>query len=108
MPTYDYVCTKCGHTFEAFQKMSDKPLTRCPECKGTLRRLIGGGMGIFFKGSGFYSTDNKRGSVLTGGNGNSKDSKDKEKPAEKAKEGAGDSSSSSSNSGSPTEKKAAS
>ena len=109
MPTYDYVCTKCGHTFEAFQRMSDKPLTRCPECKGTLRRLIGGGLGIIFKGSGFYSTDNKRGSALTGGNGNSKDSKDKEKPAEKAKEGASDSSSSStSKPDSSTEKKAAS
>ena len=106
MPTYDYVCTKCGHSFEAFQRMSDKPLTRCPECKGTLRRLIGGGMGIFFKGSGFYTTDNKRGSVLTGGNGNSKD---KEKPAEKAKEGASDSSTSTtSKPDSSTEKKAAS
>jgi putative FmdB family regulatory protein len=109
MPTYDYVCTKCGHTFEAFQRMSDKPLSRCPECKGAVRRLIGGGLGVIFKGSGFYSTDNKRGSVLTGGNGgskDSKDSKDKEKPAEKAKEGSGDTSSAKTDT--PTEKKAAS
>lgn len=88
MPTYEYECTKCGHTFEAFQSMNDAPLSSCPECRGKVRRLIGGGLGVIFKGSGFYSTDNKKGSVLTGGNGNGKE-KDKpkdgggEKPAEK-------------------------
>ena len=80
MPTYEYKCTKCGHTFEAIQRMTDAPLTRCPKCKGTVRRVIGGGMGVIFKGSGFYSTDNKKGSALTGGNGSS--SKDKEKKTE--------------------------
>ena len=78
MPTYEYECTKCGHTFEAFQSISEKPLSRCPECKGSVRRLINGGLGVIFKGSGFYSTDNKKGSVLTGGNG----SKEKEKGSE--------------------------
>lgn len=59
MPTYDYKCEKCGRTFEYFQSMSDNPLTVCQECGGPLKRLIGGGLGIIFKGSGFYVTDNK-------------------------------------------------
>ena len=61
MPTYDYRCNDCGHTFDAFQRMSADVLTECPECgKSTLRRLIGSGAGIIFKGSGFYETDYKR------------------------------------------------
>jgi putative FmdB family regulatory protein len=86
MPTYEYKCTKCGHTFEAVQRMSDKPLSRCPECKGAVRRIIGGGMGVIFKGSGFYSTDNRKGAVLSGGNGSNGGSKEKEKSAEKTTE----------------------
>lgn len=85
MPTYEYKCTKCGHTFEAVQRMTDNPLSRCPECKGALRRIIGGGMGVIFKGSGFYSTDNRKGAVLTSSNGGSKE-KTAEKTAETAKE----------------------
>ena len=58
MPTYDYVCDACEHEFEEFQMMSAKPLKKCPECgKNKLRRLIGTGAGIIFKGSGFYETD---------------------------------------------------
>jgi putative FmdB family regulatory protein len=57
MPTYDYVCDKCGHEFELFQKMSDPPRRRCPRCRGTIRRRIGAGSGLLFKGSGFYATD---------------------------------------------------
>ena len=61
MPTYDYECNKCGHTFDAFQSMSDKPLRKCPECnQNGLKRLIGGGLGVIFKGSGFYVTDSRR------------------------------------------------
>ena len=60
MPTYEYECTSCGHTFDAFQKMSDSPLTTCPKCKKGLRRLISSGAGIIFKGSGFYATDYKK------------------------------------------------
>ncbi|MGQ0553466.1 MAG: FmdB family zinc ribbon protein [Planctomycetota bacterium] len=61
MPTYDYVCTKCGHAFEAFQSMSEALLKICPSCKRrSLKRLIGTGAGIIFKGSGFYETDYKR------------------------------------------------
>ena len=76
MPTYEYECRNCGHTFEAFQSINDKPLSRCPRCKSAVRRVINGGMGVIFKGSGFYSTDNKKGSVLTGGNGSKEKSKE--------------------------------
>ena len=57
MPTYDYECHDCGHHFEAFQSMSADPLTNCPECDGSVQRLLGGGAGFLFKGSGFYQTD---------------------------------------------------
>ncbi len=61
MPTYEYECEACGHSFEEFQYMSDKPLKKCPSCaKMKLQRLIGSGAGIIFKGSGFYETDYKR------------------------------------------------
>src|SRR5258707_3390513 len=60
MPTYEYVCQKCGHEFEIFQSMRDEPLKKCPECKkAALKRLVGGGAGLIFKGSGFYITDYK-------------------------------------------------
>lgn len=62
MPTYDYECTKCGNSFETFQSMSDAPLVKCPTCaKNGLKRLIGGGLGVIFKGSGFYVTDSRNG-----------------------------------------------
>lgn len=58
MPTYDYKCTACSHTFEHFQSMKDKPLKKCPKCgKSALERLIGTGAAVIFKGSGFYQTD---------------------------------------------------
>ena len=61
MPTYQYECSACGHQFEALQSMSEKRLKQCPECgQETLERLIGTGIGIIFKGSGFYETDYKR------------------------------------------------
>ncbi len=60
MPNYDYDCLECGKTFEVFQKISDKPLAKCVYCSGKTKRLIGGGYGIIFKGSGFYETDYKR------------------------------------------------
>jgi len=73
MPTYDYECRSCHHTFEAFQSIKEEPLKKCPKCGKSLRRLFGGGLGIIFKGSGFYTTDNKRSSAVTsGGNGSSK------------------------------------
>ena len=58
MPTYDYVCDACGHAFELFQSMTDSVKKTCPKCgKKKLRRLIGAGGAIMFKGSGFYKTD---------------------------------------------------
>jgi putative FmdB family regulatory protein len=61
MPTYEYVCPKCGHAFELFQSMNDAPLKKCPKChKLGVKRLVGGGAGLIFKGSGFYITDYKK------------------------------------------------
>ena len=58
MPTYDYVCDACEHAFEVFQSITESPKRKCPECgRQKLRRLIGGGAAIVFKGSGFYKTD---------------------------------------------------
>ena len=57
MPTYDYKCENCDHMFEYFQAMSDLLLKKCPECSGKIRRLVSGGSGLIFKGSGFYLTD---------------------------------------------------
>jgi len=65
MPTYEYSCEKCGQTFEAFQSMRDEPFRECPKelCRlpkwghGKVKRLLGTGAGLIFKGSGFYSTD---------------------------------------------------
>lgn len=58
MPTYDYECNACGHTFELFQSINDSLKRKCPACsKFKLRRLIGTGAAIVFKGSGFYQTD---------------------------------------------------
>ncbi|OGX31179.1 MAG: hypothetical protein A3G37_02660 [Omnitrophica WOR_2 bacterium RIFCSPLOWO2_12_FULL_46_30] len=60
MPTYEYECKSCGHRFEHAQSMSDCQLTECPQCKGRLRRIIGSGIGVIFKGSGFYATDYRK------------------------------------------------
>jgi len=81
MPTYDYECPK-GHTFEAFQKMTDEPVSACPECGAPARRKISGGAGFLFKGEGFYITESrsddykKKASAEAGG-----------APAKSAKEG---------------------
>ena len=61
MPTYDYECTACTHTFEALQSMTEPKLTKCPSCgQEKLARLIGSGSGVIFKGSGCYETDYKK------------------------------------------------
>lgn len=65
MPTYDYRCQECGYEFEEFQMMNDEPLSVCPRCEGALKRIIGGGIGVIFKGSGFYVTDNKAANSTT-------------------------------------------
>lgn len=56
MPTYEYVCAE-GHAFDKIQKMSDRPLRKCPTCGARAERKVTGGSGLIFKGSGFYITD---------------------------------------------------
>lgn len=82
MPTYDYVCETCGHRFEVFQRMSDPKLEDCPqdECAGRVRRLLGTGAGLIFKGSGFYQTDYRSDSYRNGQKSESKPAEGK--PAE--------------------------
>ena len=58
MPTYQYACTECGHTFEQVQSFSDDALEHCPVCNGRLRKVFNA-VGVVFKGSGFYRTDNR-------------------------------------------------
>lgn len=57
MPTYEYQCRSCAHRFEASQRITASPLTRCPQCGKRVNRLISAGAGFLFKGSGFYTTD---------------------------------------------------
>ena len=82
MPTYEYVCAKCGHELEAFQSMKDAPLRKCPSCgRLQLKRQVGAGAGLIFKGAGFYITDYKKngsGPKAESGGGDAK-------PAEAAK-----------------------
>ena len=66
MPTYQYACTECGHSFEQFQSFSEDSLTVCPVCEGKLRKLFNA-VGVVFKGSGFYRTDSRAGSSATDG-----------------------------------------
>lgn len=86
MPTYDYVCESCGHQFEAFQSMSALRLTDCPldECAGPVKRKIGTGAGIVFKGSGFYQTDYRSESYKQGASKAEADSKPAPKESSKA------------------------
>lgn len=81
MPTYEYRCSECGYQFEEFQSMKADPLTTCPACNAeSLKRLLGAGAGLIFKGNGFYITDYKK-------NGNGQD----KKPASTGKKEANDS-----------------
>lgn len=67
MPNYDYKCKNCSYEFEEFQKMSDSVLITCPQCKtNNLVRMIHGGAGLHFKGSGFYLTDYKKSGTSSG------------------------------------------
>lgn len=67
MPTYDYVCQNCEHAFEEFQSITAKMLRKCPECgEAKLKRLIGTGAGVIFKGGGFYETDYRSDSYQKG------------------------------------------
>jgi putative FmdB family regulatory protein len=79
MPTYEYLCRKCGHTFEEFQSMSEDPLTRCPRCHtDNLARVMGTGGGVIFKGSGFYITDYRKTGVAGVGDAGKRETEKKE------------------------------
>lgn len=76
MPTYEYLCRHCGHRFDAWQKMTDDPLTTCPKCGEAIHRVLYPA-GIVFKGSGFYKTE-----YGTGSNGKADSAESKSEPAE--------------------------
>jgi len=104
MPTYEYECAKCGKTFDVFQSMKDEPLKTCPnkKCKGKVKRLLGTGAGLIFKGSGFYITDyrsegykqaakkDSSASSSSGGESSKSSGSDKPKPAAKPSKSAKD------------------
>ena len=104
MPTYEYACPKCGHEFEQFQSMRDEPLKKCPKCKKAgLKRLVGGGAGLIFKGTGFYITDYKnKGSGKKEGGGESKSADSKPAASSETKSSSSSSSSSSKSSSGPS------
>jgi putative FmdB family regulatory protein len=97
MPTYEYTCRDCGHTFEIVQSMLDEPLTMCPECGGSLRKVFAP-PAISFKGSGFYSTDHGQRSKRSGeakGDGDGSGEKTGQKSGQKSGDRTGDKSGSS-------------
>ena len=92
MPTYEYQCDACGHAFEFLQSMKDAKLKKCPKCsKLKLHRLIGGGSGLIFKGSGFYATDYKKKEMAASGSSksesSSKEASKKESPKNNSSSG---------------------
>src|SRR6185312_10474811 len=102
MPTYEYLCRQCGHRFEAWQHMTDDPLTVCPECGAEIHRVLYPA-GIVFKGSGFYKTDNgSSGRVEKGSSAESKSSSGESKHAASESKAASESSKSDSSGGSPS------
>ena len=76
MPTYNYYCNSCDSHFSYFQKMSESPLNSCENCGGVVKRIITGGTGLIFKGSGFYLTDYKNDQKSTEKNSDIKQNKD--------------------------------
>lgn len=87
MPTYEYECRECGHIFEVFQSITADPVKECPKCNGKVRRLIGTGIGLIFKGSGFYITDYKNvKSTDSGGQEKTSDSKSSKKKTSESSE----------------------
>ena len=102
MPTYEYECLSCEHEFELFQKMSDPPCEVCPKCEKKVRKKIGAGAGLIFKGSGFYITDYRSEAYKkqakaeggdSGGGGNAGDSSAAPGPSKEKGKGSGDKSS---------------
>jgi len=97
VPTYQYACKECGHSFEAVQSFSDASLTECPECTGPLRKLYGA-VGVIFKGSGFYRNDSRSESSSKSSSGSGKSSAGSSSTSE-SKSTSSDSNSSSSSTG---------
>lgn len=86
MPTYDYICENCGLEFEEFQSITAKPLRKCPQCgKHRLKRLIGSGSAVIFKGAGFYETD-YRSENYKSGEKNAKEKTEKKKDTAKSED----------------------
>jgi putative FmdB family regulatory protein len=83
MPTYEYHCQSCGKRFEAWQKITDEPIETCPDCSGEVHRVIYP-VGLMFKGSGFYSTDNRDSSSAPSGSNGSTSSAASEKAGAEA------------------------
>lgn len=89
MPTYDYECDQCGHKFELYQSINAEPEKKCPECgKRKLRRLIGSGAAVVFKGSGFYQTDYRSDSYKKSASKDSSESKKSSESKSDKKDGA--------------------
>ncbi len=91
MPTYEYLCKTCGHRFETWQKMTDDPLTTCPDCGAPIRRVLFPA-GVVFKGSGFYKTDHRDSASAASSakdepNAGGDSSKTENKPASDTKDG---------------------
>lgn len=93
MPTYEYKCKDCNCRFEEFQSITSAPLTVCPKCKGAVERIISGGAGFVFKGSGFYITEHRSSNYKEAAKNDSEtttkpasDSKDSKKTTEKKSE----------------------
>ncbi|NWJ71444.1 FmdB family zinc ribbon protein [Pseudonocardia sp. ICBG601] len=97
MPTYQYACTACDHRFEAVQSFSDDALSTCPNCGGKLRKVFSS-VGIVFKGSGFYRTDSRSGSVSSGSGSSSESAKSDSSSSSSSSSDSSSSSSSSSSS----------
>lgn len=84
MPNYQYRCSDCGAELEVYQKFTDDALTVCPECEGTLRKVYSA-VGVVFKGSGFYATDNRKGKPSDSKKSESKSEKKPETPKTESK-----------------------
>jgi putative FmdB family regulatory protein len=100
VPTYSYACTECDNRFDAVQAFSDDALTTCPKCSGRLRKLFGS-VGVVFKGSGFYRTDNRSDSGKSSSNGSSSKSSENSSSSGSSSSSSDSSSSSSSSSAAP-------
>lgn len=106
MPTYEYECTACGHKFEEWQSITADPVTKCPECKKKkVKRLLGTGGAIIFKGSGYYQTDYRSDSYKKAEKADSASSSSDSKSSESKSSSSTESAGTTSSSPAPTEKK---